>query len=209
MRNVVKMMLGAGLLAMPALADTYTVDPSHSEVAFSVRHMLVSNVRGNFGALNGSFGYDPADLASFTASATIAVSSIDTRNEDRDDHLRSPDFFDAEQFPEITFNVTRVDVNGGDPILYGDLTMKGVTKEIQLPISVSGPVKGMAGEMRAGFEGTTRINRQDWGVSWSKTLDGGGLVVGDEVRIIVNVEGVKAAESTAVAEEAPVEAAQE
>ncbi|MCZ7592422.1 MAG: YceI family protein [Kiritimatiellae bacterium] len=150
-------------------------------------------------------------MASFAASATIPVAGIDTRNKDRDDHLRSPDFFDAEKYPEIKFNVTRVDVNGGDPVLYGDLTMKGITKEIQLPVFVSGPVKDMAGNMRAGFEGATRINRQDWGVSWSKTLDGGGLVVDDFVRITVNIEGVKAEGSAdeAIAAEDAAEAAQE
>lgn len=211
MWNSVKVALGVGLLALSAGADTYTVDPDHSEIGFSVRHMLVSNVRGNFGTLSGSFEYDPNDLASFAASATIPVAGIDTRNKDRDDHLRSPDFFDAEKYPEIKFNVTRVDVNGGDPVLYGDLTMKGITKEIQLPVFVSGPVKDMAGNMRAGFEGATRINRQDWGVSWSKTLDGGGLVVDDFVRITVNIEGVKAEGSPdeAIAAEDAAEAAQE
>lgn len=213
MRNSVKMILGVGLLAMSAGADTYTVDPNHSEIAFSVRHMLVSNVKGNFSEFSGSFDYNPEDLASFSAAAIVSVASIDTRNADRDEHLRSADFFDAEQFPEIAFKVTRVDVGAGDPVLYGDLTMRGVTKEIALPVLVSGPVKDMSGNMRAGFEGAARINRQDWGVSWSKTMDGGGLVVGDDVRLLINVEGVRAesasAAAEAIAEEDAVEAAQD
>lgn len=211
MRSIVSVILGLGLIASTAGADTYKVDPSHSEIGFSVRHMLVSNVRGAFDGIDGSFFYNPEDLGSFTASATIPAASIDTRNADRDDHLRNADFFDVEQFPEISFKTTRVDISGEDPVLYGDLTMKGVTKEIRLPITLSGPVTDMAGKQRAGFEGSTKINRQDWGISWSKTLDGGGLVVSDEVKISVNIEGVNAGKNAdeAIAAEQAEEAAQE
>lgn len=191
MRSVIVALIGSSLAVAAVRADTYEVDPSHTEIGFAVRHMLVSNVRGSFSDLSGSFDYNPDDLSTLNASALIKVESIDTRNEKRDEHLRSPDFFDAKQFPEITFKVTRADANGGDPILYGDLTMKGVTKEIAIPVTMHGPITDPWGNVRAGFEGSVTINRQDWGISWSKSMDGGGLVVSDEVKIELSVEGVK------------------
>ncbi len=172
----------------------YEVDAQHSEVGFAVRHMVISNVRGAFNDFSGSFAYDPSDLKSFRATASIKVASIDTRNEKRDGHVRSADFFDAEKFPEIKFEATRVDTSGSEPVVYGNLTMKGISKEIALKVSPHGPVKDPWGMERAGFEGSATVNRQDWGVSWSQRLDNGGLVVSDEVKISLNVEGVRKAE---------------
>ncbi len=181
----------AAAVVVEARAATYEVDASHSDIGFGVRHMVVSTVRGSFGDYSGSFEYNPDDLGSFRASAVIKTAGIDTRNTRRDDHLRNEDFFDAAKFPEITFNSTRVEPSGEGLVLYGDLTMKGVSREIALPITLHGPVTDPWGKVRAGFEGSVVVNRQDWGISWSKTMDQGGLVVDDKVTISVSIEGVE------------------
>lgn len=183
--------LALGLAAPVVNAETYEIDASHSSIGFSVRHMIVSTVRGSFGEFTGSFDYDAAKPADTKASAVIKAASIDTRNAKRDDHLRNEDFFDAPKFPDITFETTRVEADGGTLTLFGNLTMKGVTKEIALPVTFHGPITDPWGNVRAGFEGSTTINRQDWGISWSKNLDGGGLVVSDEVKLEISIEGIK------------------
>ncbi len=183
--------LALGLAAPVVNAETYEIDASHSSIGFSVRHMIVSTVRGSFGEFTGSFEYDAAKPADTKASAVIKTASIDTRNAKRDDHLRNEDFFDAPKFPDITFETTRVEADGGTLTLFGNLTMKGVTKEIALPVTFHGPITDPWGNVRAGFEGSTTINRQDWGISWSKNLDGGGLVVSDEVKLEISIEGIK------------------
>lgn len=192
---VAAMMAGVGIAQTPAA--TYEIDASHSDIGFGVRHMVISTVRGSFGDFAGSFEYNPEDLASFSASASIKVASIDTKNAKRDDHLRNADFFDAPQHPEITFATTRVEPSAEGLVLYGDLTMKGVTKEIALPITLHGPITDPWGNVRAGFEGSVVINRQDWGISWSKAMDQGGLVVDDKVTITVSVEGIEKKEAAA------------
>lgn len=169
----------------------YQVDPAHTEVGFSVRHMVVSNVKGRFNDVAGAFTFDPSNPAAFTANATIKVASISTRNDQRDGHLKSPDFFDAEKFPEITFAATRVENKDGDLVLHGNLTMKNVAREIAMPIETSGPITDFDGKQRAGFEGSVKVNRQDWGIAFNGKLANGDLVVGDEVKITVSVEGVK------------------
>lgn len=179
---------------MQIQAATYTIDPVHSTIGFSVRHMVVANVKGSFGSFSGTINYDAAAPENTSASAVIQVSSINTANSDRDDHLRNPDFFDVEQFPEITFETTGAQGAAPNITLVGNLTMKGVTKEIRLPVEISGPVKNMRGSHVIGLSGATEINRQDFGVTWSKTLDGGGLVVGDIVRIMIEVEAVEVGE---------------
>lgn len=183
--------LALGLAAPAAQAETYEIDASHSSIGFSVRHMVVSTVRGSFGEFTGSFTYDAAAPADTKAAAVIKTASIDTRNAKRDDHLRNEDFFDAPKHPDITFETTRVEVDGETVTLFGNLTMKGVTKEIALPVTFHGPITDPWGNVRAGFEGSTSINRQDWGISWSKNLDGGGLVVSDEVKLDISIEGIK------------------
>lgn len=180
----------AGILSGPILAATYDVDPSHSTIGFAVRHMVVTTVRGTFNEFQGQFTYDPENPAAFSASAVIQTASIDTRNRKRDDHLRSEDFFDAAKYPEITFETTGAEQSGDQLIVRGNLTMRGVTREISIPITFSGPVTDPWGNTRVGFEGSTTINRQDWGISWSRTLDNGGLVVSDEVRIEINIQGI-------------------
>ena len=180
----------AAVAAQVQAADVYNVDPVHSQVGFSVRHMVVSSVKGTFDSYKGFFEIDGGVLTK--AGAKIEAKSINTKNKDRDDHLRGADFFDAEKFPEITFETTKVEKSGDGLVLHGNLTMKGVSKEIALPVEVSGPVKNPWGKTVMGFEGTTKINRKDWGLSWNKVLDNGGVALGEEVELEISVEGVKA-----------------
>lgn len=189
------LILAAALLAAPSLAsaDAWNIDPGHSTAQFKVKHLMVSNVTGGFGKVTGVVNFDLADPAKSSVEATIDATTIDTRNPDRDKHLKSADFFDVEKNPTITFRSKKVETAGqGRLKVTGDLTMRGVTKEVVL--DVEGPVDAIKdpwGNMKSGASATAKINRQDFGIAWSKTLDGGGLVVGDEVWITIDVEMVK------------------
>jgi polyisoprenoid-binding protein YceI len=191
--KTLKMTLLAALVAMAGSvqAATYALDASHTSIGFSVRHMVVANVKGSFGSFTGTINFDAEAPESTSASAIIQVSSVNTGNADRDAHLIQSDFFDAENHPEITFETTSVQGTAPDVVLIGNLTMKGVTKEIRLPVELSGPVTDPWGNERIGISGSTEINRQDFGITWSKTLDGGGLVVGDIVKLLIEAEGIK------------------
>lgn len=178
-------------LSLQAQAATYNIDASHTTIGFAVKHMVVANVKGSFGDFSGTINYDADAPETMSASAVIKVASIDTKNADRDAHLRNEDFFDAEQFPEITFQTTSVSGTAPDLTLTGDLTMKGVTKEISLPVELSGPITDPWGNERIGLSGETTINRKDFNINWSKTLDNGGLVVADNVKLIIEIEGIK------------------
>ena len=184
------MILAAAIMAPGVTAATWDIDPAHSTAQFKVKHMMVSNVGGDFGQVTGSINYDPADLAKSTVEASIDATTVDTRVADRDNHLKSPDFFDVAKFPTITFKSKKFEKAGeGKLKVTGDLTMHGVTKEVVL--DVDGPlpeVKDPRGNAKSGASATTKINRQDFGVSWSKTLDGGGLVVSDEVWVTIELE---------------------
>ena len=184
---------GLSAFSRAMAADTYQVDPVNSSVGFSVKHLTVSTVTGEFRDFSGTIQFDPLDPAAFVAGVDIKVASIDTRQPKRDEHLRSKDFFDAEKFLAITFKSKKLtevkDVNSYT--LTGDLTMHGVTKEISIPVVISGPVKSPMGKEVIGLSAETTINRQDFGVSWNKALDSGGYVVGDEVRVLVNIEAGK------------------
>ena len=180
------------ILSFNALAaDTYVVDGAHSSIGFSVKHMVINNVKGHFSEFAGTVVYDPDDASQFKADGTIQVKSIDTGIAARDEHLRSADFFDAGQYPEIRFAAKKVERQGAVYSLTGDLTMHGVTREITLPFTVSGPIVDMQGKKRIGLEATTIINRKDYGINWSKVMDNGGLVVADDVKAEINIEAVK------------------
>ena len=184
------MVLSAMTMAPAITAATWDIDAGHSTAQFKVKHLMVTNVTGDFGKVTGVINYDPADLAKSSVDATIDATTVDTRNPDRDKHLKSPDFFDAEKFPTITFKSKKFEKAGeGKLKVTGDLTMHGVTKEVVL--DVDGPlpeVKDPWGNVKSGASATTKINRQEFGVSWSKTLDGGGLVVSDEVYVTIELE---------------------
>jgi polyisoprenoid-binding protein YceI len=174
-------------------ADTYTIDVSHSNVSFSIRHFF-SKVPGRFGKYEGTIVYDPEDLGKSSVNVTIDAASIDTDLADRDKHLKSPDFFDVEKFPKITFASAKVKPVGKNKAqVEGTLTIKGVSKPVTLDIEVLGTGPDAWGNTRGGFEGRTRVNRQDFGVSWNKVVEGGGTILGDEVEIILNVEAVRQA----------------
>jgi len=179
-------------LASPAAAQTWKIDTAHSSASFTVRHMMVSNVHGRFGKVEGTIVFDGKNIAGVTAQATIDATTITTDNEKRDAHLKSPDFFDVAGFPTITFRSKRAEAVGkGKFKLIGDLTMRGTTKEVVL--DVDGPTDPVTAQnsQRVGATATTTINRKDFGVSWSRAMDGGGYVVGDDVKITIELELIK------------------
>ena len=165
-------------------ADTYTIDPVHTSFGFTVKHMMISNVPGEFDKFNGQIIYGPTELADSKANVTIDVASINTRIAQRDAHLKSPDFFDAAKFPTITFVSTKFTPTA----ITGNLTMKGVTKEVVIPATISGPVKTMTGSNAIGITGWVTINRQDYGINWNKILDQGGVAVSNDVAIAISIE---------------------
>jgi polyisoprenoid-binding protein YceI len=177
-------------LATCQASDTYNIDPMHSSVGFSVQHMVINKVRGKFSQFTGSVVVDGKAIQS--AKGTIQTGSIDTGIARRDTHLKSPDFFDATKYPTITFVSKRVENKGGDTVLIGDYTMHGVTKELSLPVTLSGPIKDNWGGERIGLEAKTKLNRRDYGLTYNQALETGGLVVGDEIEIEINAEAVKA-----------------
>lgn len=172
-------------------AADYQVDPAHSTVTFAIKHLGISEVRGGFTNFTGKISYDPAKPEEFTASGTVAVASIDTGNKMRDDHLRSPDFFDAVKLPEIKFETTGVKKEDGEWVVVGKFTLHGVTKDIKLRGELSGPVQDPWGKTRIGISATTRINRLDYGITWNKKLDKGGVMIGEDVKISLNIEAVQ------------------
>ena len=193
-KNLLSLALAAvvGVASLPALAETWAADTAHSTVGFAVRHMMVSNVKGAFDKFTASVVGTPADPAAAKISATIEVASVNTREPKRDDHLRSADFFDAAKFPQMTFTSTKVEKTSATTAkLTGDLTLRGVTKPVVLDVEYTQPVKNPWGKTVIGASATGKINRKDFGVNWSKNLDGGGLVVGDEVTIQLDLEFLK------------------
>lgn len=180
-------------IAPPAAADTWVFDASHSGAYFSVRHMMVTNVRGSFGKIDGSVEFDGKNVAAMKVQATIDASTIDTRDPKRDEHLRSPDFFDVANHPTIEFRSKKATPAGdGKFKLVGDLTMRGVTKEVTLEVEGPTPaVQDPWGNTKVGATATTTVNRKDFGINWNKTLDAGGVVVGDEVKVTLDLQLVK------------------
>jgi polyisoprenoid-binding protein YceI len=179
----------------PALAlaapTTWSVDPSHSQVGFAVKHLVISNVRGEFGAYQGKVVLDEADVTKSSVAATLDVNSLNTKVADRDAHLKSADFFDVAKYPSITFKSTKVAKAGPDRLqVTGELTLHGVTKPVVLDVTTSPEVKGMFGETRRAFAATTRIQRKDYGLTWNKVVEA-GPAVGDEVTIALDLEAVK------------------
>ena len=183
----------AALLATSPLlaADTYAIDKGHSEAAFTIKH-LVSKVSGRFNDFGGNVSLDPANPAQSSVEFTIKTASINTDNADRDKHLKSPDFFDVEKNPEITFKSSKVTAAGKDKFnVDGALTMRGVTKQVTLPVEFQGFVKDPWGNEKAGFAVETTLNRKDYGLVWNKALDQGGYLLGDDVKIVINLEAAK------------------
>ena len=176
----------------PVVKTVWKIDSAHTEAAFAVKHLMISTARGRFGAVEGLVEFDPSDLANASAQVTIDATSIDTREAQRDAHLRSADFFDVEKFPSLTFKSRRVDQIQGDAFkLVGDLTIKDVTREVVLDVTSHGFQTDPWGGERTGFSAQTSISRKDFGLLWNQILETGGLTVGDGVKITLDVELVK------------------
>jgi len=179
--------------ATTATRTTWNIDASHSQVEFAVKHMMIATVRGRFADVKGTVVTDDSDLAKAEVDVVIDVNSIDTREAKRDAHLKSADFFDAETFPRITFKSTGVTGARGDQFkLVGNLTIHGVTREVTLDVTSEGRAKDPWGGERAGYSAQTRVNRKDFGLTWNQALETGGLLVGDEIKIALDLELVKA-----------------
>ncbi|RSO11298.1 polyisoprenoid-binding protein [Streptomyces sp. WAC 06783] len=187
----------AVLEADPALArltGDYTIDPAHSRIGFTVRHAMVTNVRGAFGTHEGTLHLDGADPARSTASVDVTIASVDTGIADRDAHLRGSDFFDAEAFPLMTFRSTAAErVGDATYRVTGDLTIKDVTRPLTIDLEYQGAATDVYGAERVGFEGSTEILRSDWGLTWNAALETGGVMVSDKVKLTFDISAVKAA----------------
>jgi polyisoprenoid-binding protein YceI len=178
----------AALIALPAAASTWELDPNHTESSFVVKHLMVSNVRGQFGKTTGTVVQDDKDLTKSKADITIDATTINTRVDKRDAHLKSPDFFDVEKFPTITFKSTKITKGEGNTLkAEGDLTIHGVTKPVVLNVEYT-PETLAGGKTIRGLTATTKINRKDFGLNWNRTIEAGGVMVGEEVAITVEAE---------------------
>lgn len=182
------------LLSLPltAFAAKYEIDSSHSNVAFKIKHLTISNVSGKFAEFSGTYNFDPAQMDKSNVEAEITVASITTNQQKRDDHLRSEDFFDAQKFPKITYKSKSVTKTGEKTFkVEGDLTIHGITKSVPLEVTFEGAAKDPWGNDRTGFSAVAHINRKDFGMTWNKLIETGGLVVGEDVTINLEVEGNK------------------
>ena len=178
------LLIGIRLFAV----DNYTIDPVHTSVQFSVKHMVISNVHGIFRDVNGTIHYDPKDPTKGSVEVHIKAASITTGSDNRDNHLRSPDFLDVEKFPELTFKSTPIEKSGDGYIARGPLTIHGVSKDVAIPFTIGGTIKDAKGNTRLGAEASVTINRKDFGLIWNRAVEG-GMLVGDDVKIDLGVEG--------------------
>lgn len=189
------MMAGLAIAAAPAApttTSTWDLDTTHAELGFKVRHMMVSWTRGKFDRFEGSLQLDEKDVSKSKLTVSVDVASVNTNVKDRDDHLRSADFFEVEKFPKMTFSSTKVEQKNGHLLVTGDLTIRGVTKSVTLDAEPLPPaVKDPWGKLRTGTRATTTIKRKDFGLTWNKALEAGGLAVGDDVELTLEVEFIK------------------
>jgi polyisoprenoid-binding protein YceI len=195
MRRFVILTIAAIAAAFPCVAGAsmWKIDPAHASAQFAVRHLMVSTVRGTLGPVSGILKLDEADPTKSSVEASIDVNGIDTREPKRDTHLKSPDFFDAAKYPAVTFKSKKVaKVSDSKFQATGDLTIRGVTKEVVLEVEGSPtPFKDPMGNVRLGGSATTKLNRKDFGLTWNKALDGGGVVLGDDVAVTIDIELIK------------------
>ncbi|MFD2757600.1 YceI family protein [Gulosibacter faecalis] len=164
---------------------TWTIDPTHTDVHFSVRHLAISKVKGSFEQFEGTIVVGE-DITQTTVEGTVEVASVNTNQKQRDEHLRTSDFFLADEFPQITFKSTAVRADGDDLIVTGDFTMRGVTKPVDFKVEIGGQTVDGYGNTKAGFEATTTVNRKDFGVNWNAPTEAGGLTLGDDVKIAID-----------------------
>lgn len=174
------------------MASIWKVDPAHSEVQFKVKHLVISTVAGNFNKFDGQIEATNEDFSDATIRFMIDADSIDTNMKDRDEHLRSADFFDTANYPELTFQSSSFEKKGGrEYLLRGDLTIKGHTQAVQFEVEFGGTAKDSYGNQKAGFEATAKISRQAFGLKWNDLTEAGSVVVGDEVKIVLNLQFIK------------------
>lgn len=180
------------LILVPSVlrADVWNIDPAHSSARFKIRHMMVTNVGGEITGMKGTFNLNDKDVTELKTDVTLDAATITTNNAKRDDHLKSPDFFDIKKYPSMRFVSKKVEKQDGDKFkIVGDLTIHGVTKPVTLEVDGLTPaVKGMDGHLHRGLSGVTKLNRKDFGLTWNKNLDGGGVVIGDSVDVSVDLE---------------------
>jgi polyisoprenoid-binding protein YceI len=177
-----------------ALTGTYELDPTHTRLAFAVKHAMVSTVHGQFGIFDGELVLDGENPANSKVKVNIDVASISTGTDQRDDHLRSADFFELEKYPSITFVSTQIRHEGGeDFVLVGDLTIRDVTKSVEIPVELQGTATDPYGVQKIGFEGSTTISRKDFGLTYNFALETGGIMIGDKIKISLDVEANKKA----------------
>lgn len=180
--------------SLSGLAGTYVIDPAHSSIGFVARHAVVTKVRGNFNEIEGTARINGADLASSSVQVTLKTATVDTRSEQRDGHLRSADFFDAETYPAITFASTSVAPVSDDEVqVTGNLTIKDVTREITFPLTYTGSAVDPFGNTRVGFEGSVSVNRKDFGLTWNAALETGGVLVSEKVTLEFDISAIKQA----------------
>lgn len=194
MRKILFVLLVFGFATACFAADEYVIDSSNSRVGFTVRHMVINKVSGMFKDFSGTIQFDDKDITKSTITGAIKVVSVDTGNDDRDDDLRTGDgFFESAKFPEITYQSKKIVKKDNGYVCTGTLSIHGVSKDIDLFVTLSGPIKDMRGNNRLGIEATGTLNRKDFGLTWSRTIEGVGLVVSDDVVITINAEAVKKA----------------
>jgi polyisoprenoid-binding protein YceI len=175
------------------LTGTYDIDASHSSLEFAAKHAMVTTVRGRFSDFTGTIHLDGTDPSKSTAEVTVKLASLDSRSDQRDEHLRGADFFDIETYPEMTFKSTRAAAGkrDGEYVLWGDLTIKGVTREVELELTYTGTAQDPWGGQRVGFEGHATVNRKDWGLNWNVALEAGGILVSEKVKLNLDIAAVK------------------
>jgi polyisoprenoid-binding protein YceI len=175
----------------PATSTTWRIDPAHTTVEFAAKHLMITTVKGRFSDVEGEIVISDADPSKSSVTATIKAASIDTRTTQRDDHLRSADFLDAANFPELTFKSTRIMGEKSEFKVTGDLTIRGVTREITLDVTNEGTTKDPWGGERIAFSATTKLDRRDFGLTWNQAIETGGVLVGNDVKISIDVQAVK------------------
>lgn len=169
----------------------WLIDPAHSEVHFKIKHLVISTVTGSFKKFEGSVESEKDDFSDAVIQFSAETASVDTNSEQRDGHLKSDDFFNTEKYPKLTFVSTGIEKNEDEYTLKGNLTMRDVTKPVELDVEYGGTTKDLYGQTKAGFEVTGKINRQDFGLKWSAITEGGGLVAGDTVKLVMNIQIIK------------------
>ena len=186
--KILKLSLASIAVSTALFAGTYNVDASHTNAGFTVKHMMITNVTGKFNDVAGTFEFDEKTNTLKSINGEIVVASINTANEKRDEHLKAEEMFDVAKFPKITFKSTKIEKDA----VYGDFTMKGVTKNIKLDLETSSVIKDPWGKQRTGFSLNGKIKRSDFGLTWNKALETGGVAVSDDVKLAIDVEGVLA-----------------